>query len=100
MTPRTPPKSAVVEDGGMYSTPRQCPCGESHLSRDLYWQHRLEAEERSLASANRALAEIEDFCATHLPFASEKSEVVARRVLQRCLAAKLDAAVPSQQEEK
>lgn len=40
-----------------------------------------------LDRAELALREIEDFCTAHLPFASEKSEVIARRVGGRARAA-------------
>lgn len=29
---------------GEYRTARACVCGQSHLGRDLYWSHRLDAE--------------------------------------------------------
>lgn len=38
------PDNPPVAVNGFYSIPRECPCGDSHLSRDLYWKHRLESE--------------------------------------------------------
>lgn len=29
---------------GFYTTPRDCVCGRRHLSRDLYWSHRIDHE--------------------------------------------------------
>lgn len=38
--------SAPTDEGryGFYSQPRDCVCGDAHLSRSLYWDHRLAAE--------------------------------------------------------
>ncbi len=45
----TPEEYAILEredegPNGNYATPRICPCGQLHFSRDLYWAHRLDSE--------------------------------------------------------
>lgn len=42
---------------------------------------RVRAAEKRAEEAERKLTLIENFCESHRPFASEKSEVVIRRVL-------------------
>lgn len=37
--------TGTVPDAGVYSFPRPCPCGESHIDRAIYWAHRLAHEE-------------------------------------------------------
>jgi hypothetical protein len=33
--------AAREAEQGYYSEPRECPCGDAHLSRAVYWDHRL-----------------------------------------------------------